>query len=427
MQIEEREPDSTNVTLECIKAPAVDINALPRWQKCLARRVAVDSPWLIGPEQQPQTFARLLPPCEAFDKKAFFELSWHPPSLYLQSKSDAPVLVAGCPMPRIQGSSWSPPIGLPQGAELRLCSSTDGRDVVFRVFRDMSAPKSAPAKAMVSIASIETPQISEDSTRDWSASGGTPRFSPSQERREVIARQGASKNTSFLARIGCDCGIGSKGVLGKSEEVVQSMRGKDESIGFAQYSGSLGEVPFSQYPDVYAPADAVASSINVVVECVHALGVDISRVPRWQRTLAKQISDREEWVIGESRQPQTFRHLVLEDNSDPSRACLFELIWDPPCLYIRRLALGMSLLVDGISERQHYVALLSRDALVSFCRAGDGDAAPRFIFRILRDLASEQAGIDAWLFQKSSDNRAASPPPQFRAFKDVQDEDVFRL
>jgi len=172
-----------------------------------------------------------------------------------------------------------------------------------------------------------------------------------------------------------------------------------------------------------------AKALDVVVECVHALGTDLDSLPRWQRRLAKRIAVEGSWPIGPSQQPETFQRLLCCNAGDaaasglalPESGCFFELSWEPPCLYLRKPAPDLPLLVDGAPVEQPAHALLG-DAVIGLGLGGGGK--PRIAFRILRDPAMQEAAIDAWLFHPTPEScsakhsrqrqrsRALTPEPQ---------------
>lgn len=65
-----------------------------------------------------------------------------------------------------------------------------------------------------------------------------------------------------------------------------------------------------------------------------------------------------------------------------------------------------------------------RDAVVGL---RGGDDAPRLAFRIVRNLAMEQAAIDAWLFQTVPDDVAVSRSDASVDMSDLDAADEYQL
>mmetsp|Transcript_43659 Transcript_43659/g.135523 ORF Transcript_43659/g.135523 Transcript_43659/m.135523 type:complete len:303 (+) Transcript_43659:163-1071(+) len=160
-----------------------------------------------------------------------------------------------------------------------------------------------------------------------------------------------------------------------------------------------------------------AEALDVMVECVHALGMDVDSLPRWQRRLAKRIAVDGSWPIGPSQQPETFKRFLHCSAGDvaasgmalPLTGCFFELSWEPPCLYLRKPAPDLFVQVDGQSIERPAHALL-RDAVIALGGHASG-GKPRIAFRVLRDPAMQEAAIDAWLFRTAPDATASSSRP----------------
>mmetsp|Transcript_86265 Transcript_86265/g.200575 ORF Transcript_86265/g.200575 Transcript_86265/m.200575 type:complete len:116 (-) Transcript_86265:112-459(-) len=92
-----------------------------------------------------------------------------------------------------------------------------------------------------------------------------------------------------------------------------------------------------------------------------------------------------------------------------SGGCFFELSWEAPCLYMRRPAKGLTLLVDGTPVEQPAHALLGNTVIGLGGRSG---GPPRIAFRVFRDSAMEQEAIDAWLFRPELADRPRGASPE---------------
>jgi len=126
------------------------------------------------------------------------------------------------------------------------------------------------------------------------------------------------------------------------------------------------------------------TSIDVVLECVHTDFADLASMPAWQRSVAKSVKLGKSWRIGPRHQPQLWSRLV-PDISDLAQPDLFELSLDGPCLYLRRLALDVPLLVNGVMLRQP--ALVLWHGVEIGLHSAEG-LQPQVAFRALLDRAT---------------------------------------
>mmetsp|Transcript_104980 Transcript_104980/g.234341 ORF Transcript_104980/g.234341 Transcript_104980/m.234341 type:complete len:332 (+) Transcript_104980:44-1039(+) len=137
----------------------------------------------------------------------------------------------------------------------------------------------------------------------------------------------------------------------------------------------------------------VWNATYVVLECVLALGVDVASLSRWERCIAARVQPGMLQPIGPRWQPRTFRRLLSDlpvDDVQQWDASLFELAWQPPCLYLKRPDKGTTMLVNGaLVKHQTYVLL--NNSVISLC--DDGDEEPRIAFRVLRNAATLQAEL----------------------------------
>lgn len=137
---------------------------------------------------------------------------------------------------------------------------------------------------------------------------------------------------------------------------------------------------------------APGSFVDVMLECVHSDGTDLAALSRWQRSIGKRIQEGERWPIGLSHQPDTFRHLVPDASKLPQEHqeydVLFEIAWQPPCLYLRKPVAETPLLVNGTHVRQLTYVLLQNVEIELF---DPGRGATCLTFRILRDAIAKQA------------------------------------
>mmetsp|Transcript_130560 Transcript_130560/g.279097 ORF Transcript_130560/g.279097 Transcript_130560/m.279097 type:complete len:1049 (-) Transcript_130560:68-3214(-) len=134
------------------------------------------------------------------------------------------------------------------------------------------------------------------------------------------------------------------------------------------------------------PAGSVAEAADVVLECIHAADVNIGSLGRWLRCIAKRCAVGNPWPIGPRHQPQMFESLLHDVHAIQDQ--LFELVWRPPCIYMRNPAGDMIFLVDGMPVRQTGLLLLPRMAELSLCRA-DGGGAPLLSFHVRCDTAAD--------------------------------------
>jgi len=137
--------EAADVVLECVHSAAVDVLALPKWRRCLARKLCVGSAWSIGPLQQPQTFCHLLPDSRVLQEEHWghqhlFELAWQPPCLYLRKPTqDAPLLVNGTPVRQLT-------FVLLHGVEVSLGAGGGPALLAFRVLRGAGGPGRGPPR-----------------------------------------------------------------------------------------------------------------------------------------------------------------------------------------------------------------------------------------------------------------------------------------
>lgn len=353
---------STDVALQCTFSADVDEKALPGWEQTFARSVERGTPWLIGPHQQPQNFRRLLPrtftdlpPC------TLFELAWNPPYLHLQRPAQGiRLLVDGMPLPPPEdGSQWPPPLELTDGVEVCLLGASSGGDArVLLKFRVMAVNLSE-ARAQLEAALAESRRL-------------VARLQQELQEEQAKHRQrlgGRSEHCPLSYE--CGCGISCAGTGPQT----------------------LGSIPLPQ--EMPLKAAEPAGGIDIVVECVHSCSVEVAALPRWQRCLQRRLPAVAPWPVGPEQQPEAFRRLLRGPLELKGTGCLFELYWEPPCLYLRRPASDPALLVDGEPAKPAH-ALLG-DVEVRLCSGKD--LATQLAFRVRRDVAMEQAAIDAWLFE----------------------------
>merc|ERR1712242_205520 len=122
-----------------------NIANLPRWQRCLMKKVAMGSAWPIGPRQQPQTFSRLVPNESTFLEDCIFELAWEPPCLYLiKPTPDTPLCVNGTPVRQTT-------FVVLQNSEISLCREAGCSEpvIAFRILRDAAAIQAIQPQELV--------------------------------------------------------------------------------------------------------------------------------------------------------------------------------------------------------------------------------------------------------------------------------------
>lgn len=203
--------------------------------------------------------------------------------------------------------------------------------------------------------------------------------------------------------------------------------------------------PFWEFSpkEVQFLAASPAKAIDVILECVHVVGMDAQSIPQWQRRLVKHLGVSIPWSVGPSEQPEVFERLLQCSAGDaaasgmasPLEGRLFELNWEPPCLYLRQTCTELQLFVDGLPADQPAHAVLT-DAVIGL---GHCHNKPRLAFKVLRDPAMQEAAIDAWLFSSSPPPpppalAVAATPPLTRPFPpdktrcdDSDDDQAFQL
>jgi len=125
-----------------------------------------------------------------------------------------------------------------------------------------------------------------------------------------------------------------------------------------------------------------------VLECSFSSAVDLTTVSEPSRYLAKRIAGSSAWEVGPEHQPQTFGCVLPDLSALPwHNGCqtFFELVWQPPCLYLRKPAKDTPISIGGVPVRQSTYVLLSR-AEIELCAEEGG--APVLAFRLFR--CSEQ-------------------------------------
>mmetsp|Transcript_2897 Transcript_2897/g.8663 ORF Transcript_2897/g.8663 Transcript_2897/m.8663 type:complete len:155 (+) Transcript_2897:3-467(+) len=107
----------------------------------------------------------------------------------------------------------------------------------------------------------------------------------------------------------------------------------------------------------------------------------------WQRSMVKSVRAGKSWQVGPRHQPHLFRRLAPDVGSLPPPD-LFELALEAPCLYLRRLALDMPLLLNGVPLRQP-AFVLWHEVEIGLCYMEGG--APQFTFRVLLDASCSRS------------------------------------
>jgi len=150
--------------------------------------------------------------------------------------------------------------------------------------------------------------------------------------------------------------------------------------------------------------EAPGTSIDVVLDCVHTAFADLASMPAWQRSIAKSVKLGKPWRIGPRHQPQFWSRLV-PDIADLPQPDLFELSVDAPCMYLRRLALDMPLMANGVVLRQP-AFVLWHGVEIGLCNAEGTE--PQFIFRALLDRGAIRS-LQASLLESISPGMSCSP------------------
>jgi len=181
----------------------------------------------------------------------------------------------------------------------------------------------------------------------------------------------------------------------RSREGEELARGKPDQQVLCP-AGDFGFGDFAQklLPGIWChDKDARGSSVDVLLECVRADGVDLAQMSRWRRCLARRLQEGEAWPIGPLHQPQTFHHLIPDASKLPeehrTHDALFEIAWQSPCLYLRKPVLETPILVKGAPVR-HLTYVLLQNVEIELSDPSRG--SPCLSFRILRDAAAKQAG-----------------------------------
>jgi len=147
--------------------------------------------------------------------------------------------------------------------------------------------------------------------------------------------------------------------------------------------------------------------LDVVLECVSSSSLDIESVPRAQRTIGKRVGVRQPWSVGPRQQPAAFREFMPGFAKLPWEH-LFEIAWEPPCLFLRKPSANAPLMVNGATVRQSTFVLLHNVEIAVFDPAMpfDSNAEPLVAFRLFRESIRDGSVVRATAPVLSS--RAAS-------------------
>lgn len=132
-------------------------------------------------------------------------------------------------------------------------------------------------------------------------------------------------------------------------------------------------------------AHQYASAVDVVLECTRAPGTDISQLRRCDRCLTLSVAPGRPQKVGPRQQPEHFVRLLpcgedfTEARGEDSE--LFELLWEPPCLFLRKPVPEANIFVCGSRVQQAtFVLLNSSEIGIAPC---DG-APPSLAFKVDR-------------------------------------------
>lgn len=171
--------------------------------------------------------------------------------------------------------------------------------------------------------------------------------------------------------------------------------------------GQLTPTPKERFPPAsssggYHPAPSPVAAprghelAEVILECIEAEGVDMSRVPKEQRAIALQATNGSLYCkIGREQQPAFFEKLVInkERLTSISRAH-FEISWEAPspAPQLRQLARN-KLLVDSrlLNGSEGGPTTIPDGTLLSFCGNNESDARFLGLRVTLRDRSTVES------------------------------------
>jgi len=142
---------------------------------------------------------------------------------------------------------------------------------------------------------------------------------------------------------------------------------------------------------------------DMVLECVRVVGVDISTIPKAQRCLEKALAAGAPLRVGPRLQPQLFAKAAKAGRSLP-QDCIFELVWAPPGLHLRRATPGVSILVDG-DPMQEEERILPKSVEVTVCVPGS--ESPWLCYRIACSPSSGSGPVPPLLRVRSPNKQSA--------------------
>lgn len=152
-------------------------------------------------------------------------------------------------------------------------------------------------------------------------------------------------------------------------------------------------------------AQRLGNAIDVVLECKHSAGMDLTRLDRWERCITLRVVPGRPELIGPLQQPDAFKRF---QPSNVERAQvwadakhLFELEWQPPCLFLRKPKPDTPLLVGGVPVRQQTYVLLNHSE-IGICRA-HGEKA-QLVLKVDRTSGTRRLQADRfWSSLKSKE------------------------
>jgi len=133
------------------------------------------------------------------------------------------------------------------------------------------------------------------------------------------------------------------------------------------------------------------SSIDVVLECISSASMNVAGLSKTQRCVGKRVIVKQPWTVGPRQQPQAFKQLMPGFAPLPWEH-LFEIAWEPPCLFLRKPAPDAPLMVNGAPVRQSTFVLLHNVEIAILDPATGSADHPLLAFRLFREAFRDSAG-----------------------------------
>jgi len=368
------------IVLECTHAVGVDVAAIPLKYKCLV--LTLPGPWIVGRQQQPQLFVRLVSdePLRSCISRSHLELAWEPPNLRLDKLSPNLVLLNGAPVTHV-GAIIGP------GAQIGFC----GRDnktpfLVFNVlFRDAATVAAAgptPLPEHPDVPCLESPSSNKQQELEQSQRMRERKF---EEQRQQLQRQQEQLQALQYQ-------------VAQQNQYQHDLKTTQQQLRQQEMEMKELQRQLQHQPEPQRNVTEQAPSTPCYLVCTLAQdGCDPAAQPREVKVIP--VPETQRMTVGRTSQPGFFEGLlgptskfltfVSRSHFDltplPGRTCVFEIT--------NLSANPIVLLQQQHTLQQGQRGIIDPNSSIDFIsRASPADPSPRIYFRFVLEKVQNSNG-----------------------------------